>query len=121
MNVDGNELANIDMRKYRYKNVTKKFHIVGKISKLQDPEQGLTQTFLSSGPQDHQLRESGGPTIFLGVLRIKSRHTNSYAYIIKKWVGKKIIIWRFIASLILILHSYHFDTNWSRFGNHFLV
>ena len=49
--------------------------------------QGLTQTFLSSGPQDHQLRESGGPTIFLVVLRIKSRHTNSYAYIIKKWVG----------------------------------
>ena len=46
--------------------------------------QGLTQTFLSSGPQDHQLRESGGPTIFLVVLRIKSRHTNSYAYIIKK-------------------------------------
>ena len=38
--------------------------------------QGLTQTFLS--------RESGGPTIFLVVLRIKSRHTNSYAYIIKK-------------------------------------
>ena len=38
MNVDGNELANIDMREYRYKNVTKKFHIVGKISKLQDPE-----------------------------------------------------------------------------------
>ena len=45
--------------------------------------QGLTQTFLSSGPQDHQLRESGGPTIFLVVLRIKSRHTNSYAYIMK--------------------------------------
>ena len=42
-------------------------------------DQGLTQTFLSSGPQDHQLRESGGPTIFLVVLRIKSRHTNSYA------------------------------------------
>ena len=49
--------------------------------------QGLTQTFLSSGPQDHQLRESGGPTIILVVLRIKSRHTNSYAYIIKKWVS----------------------------------
>ena len=49
--------------------------------------QGLTQTFLSSGPQDHQLRESGGPTIFLVVLRIKSQHTNSYAYIIKKWVS----------------------------------
>ena len=47
-------------------------------------DQGLTQTFLSSGPQDHQLRKSGGPTIFLVVLRIKSRHTNSYAYIIKK-------------------------------------
>ena len=46
--------------------------------------QGLTQTFLSSGPQDHQLRESGGPTIFLVVLRLKSRHTNSYAYVIKK-------------------------------------
>ena len=25
------------------------------------PLQGLIQTFLSSGPQDHQLRESGGP------------------------------------------------------------
>ena len=30
--------------------------------------QGLTQTFMSSGPQDHQLRGSGGPTIFLVVL-----------------------------------------------------
>ena len=30
--------------------------------------QGLTQTFLSSGPQDHQLRGSGGLTIFLVVL-----------------------------------------------------
>ena len=46
--------------------------------------QGLTQTFFNSGPQDHQLRESGGPTIFLVVLRIKSRHTNSYVHIIKK-------------------------------------
>ena len=26
-------------------------------------KQGLTQNFLSGGPQDHQLRESGGPTI----------------------------------------------------------
>ena len=26
--------------------------------------QGLTQTFMSSGPQDHQLRGSGDPTIF---------------------------------------------------------
>ena len=26
--------------------------------------QGSTQTFMSSGPQDHQLRGSGGPTIF---------------------------------------------------------
>ena len=50
----------------------------------QGGQQGLTQTFLGSGPQDHQLRESGGPTIFLVVLRIKSLHTNSYAYIIKK-------------------------------------
>ena len=50
-------------------------------------DQGLTQTFLSSGSQDHQLRESGGPTFFLVVLRIKSRHTNSYAYITKKWVS----------------------------------
>ena len=31
-------------------------------------QQGLTQTFMSSGPQDHQLRGSGGPTIFLVVL-----------------------------------------------------
>ena len=31
--------------------------------------QGLTQTFMSSGPQDHQLRGSGGPTIFLVVLK----------------------------------------------------
>ena len=30
--------------------------------------QGLKQTFMSSGPQDHQLRGSGGPTIFLVVL-----------------------------------------------------
>ena len=30
--------------------------------------QGLTQNFMSSGPQDHQLRGSGGPTIFLVVL-----------------------------------------------------
>ena len=30
--------------------------------------QGLTQTFMSSGPWDHQLRGSGGPTIFLVVL-----------------------------------------------------
>ena len=30
--------------------------------------QGLTQTFMRSGPQDHQLRGSGGPTIFLVVL-----------------------------------------------------
>ena len=30
--------------------------------------QGLTQTFMSSGPQDHQLRGSGCPTIFLVVL-----------------------------------------------------
>ena len=30
--------------------------------------QGLTQTFMSSGPQDHKLRGSGGPTIFLVVL-----------------------------------------------------
>ena len=30
------------------------FHSIG---------QGLTQTFMSSGPQDHQLRRSGGPTI----------------------------------------------------------
>ena len=30
--------------------------------------QGLTQTFMSSGPQDHQLRGSGGSTIFLVVL-----------------------------------------------------
>ena len=37
-------------------------------------KQGLTQTFLGSGPQDHQLRESGGPTIFLVVLRIVSAH-----------------------------------------------
>ena len=29
---------------------------------------GLTQIFMSSGPQDHQLRGSGGPTIFLVVL-----------------------------------------------------
>ena len=33
-----------------------------------NPGQGLTQTFMSSGPQDHQLRRSGGPTIFLVVL-----------------------------------------------------
>ena len=33
-----------------------------------DANQGLTQTFMSSGPQDHQLRESGGPTIFLVIL-----------------------------------------------------
>ena len=32
------------------------------------PPQGLTQTFMSSGPQDHQLRGSSGPTIFLVVL-----------------------------------------------------
>ena len=31
-------------------------------------QQGLTQTFMSSGPQDHQLRGSGGPTIFSVVL-----------------------------------------------------
>ena len=30
--------------------------------------QGLTQTFMSSGPKDHQLRGSGGPTILLVVL-----------------------------------------------------
>ena len=30
--------------------------------------QGLTQTILSSSPHDHQLRGSGGPTIFLVVL-----------------------------------------------------
>ena len=30
--------------------------------------QGLTQTFMSSGPQDHYLRGSGGPTNFLVVL-----------------------------------------------------
>ena len=30
--------------------------------------QGLTQTFMSSGRQDHHLRGSGGPTIFLVVL-----------------------------------------------------
>ena len=30
--------------------------------------QGLTQTFMSSGQQDHQLRGPGGPTIFLVVL-----------------------------------------------------
>ena len=30
--------------------------------------QGLTQTFMSSGLQDHQLRKSGGPTIFLVIL-----------------------------------------------------
>ena len=29
-----------------------------------DSTQGLTQTFMRSGPQDHQLRGSGGPTIF---------------------------------------------------------
>ena len=33
-----------------------------------DTNQGLTQTFMSSGPQDHQLRGSGGPTICLVVL-----------------------------------------------------
>ena len=33
----------------------------------QAPVQGLTQTYMSSGPQDHQLRGSGGPTIFLVV------------------------------------------------------
>ena len=31
-------------------------------------DQGLTQTFMSPGPQDHQLRGSGGPIIFLVVL-----------------------------------------------------
>ena len=35
---------------------------------LSVPYQGLTQTFMSSGPQDHQLRESCGPTSFLVVL-----------------------------------------------------
>ena len=35
---------------------------------LQPPLQGFTQTFMSSGPQDNQLRGSGGPTIFLVVL-----------------------------------------------------
>ena len=42
------------------------------LMKFGDNHQGLTQTFLGSGPQDHQLSESGGPTIFLVVLRIKS-------------------------------------------------
>ena len=68
---------------YCYLNFTNQSNVVDVV----DHNQGLTQTFSGSGPQDHQLRESGGPTIFLVVLRIKSRHTNSYAYIIKKWVS----------------------------------
>ena len=35
-------------------------------------KQGLTKTFMSCGPQVHQLRGSGGPTIFLGVLKTKT-------------------------------------------------
>ena len=35
---------------------------------LSRDNQGSTQTFMSSGPQDHQLRGSGGSTIFLVVL-----------------------------------------------------
>ena len=42
--------------------------------------QGLTQTFMSSGPQDHQLRRSGGPTIFLVVLT-----TTNVTYTWKTW------------------------------------
>ena len=41
--------------------------IAGNMSIL-NTDQGLTQTFMSSGPQAHQLRASGGPTIFLVVL-----------------------------------------------------
>ena len=38
------------------------------VQALESESQGLTQTFMSSGPQDHQLRGSGGPTIFVVVL-----------------------------------------------------
>ena len=47
------------------------FHSIG---------QGLTQTFMSSGPQDYQLRRSGGPTIFLVVLT-----TTNVTFTWKSW------------------------------------
>ena len=49
--------------------------------------QGLTQTFMSSGPQDHQLRESGGPAIFLVVLKITTTLVNLETNLMASVIG----------------------------------
>ena len=49
-------------------------------------EQGLTQTFMSSGPQDHQLRGYGGPKFFLVVTTLLKFVTLAMCFHINNFV-----------------------------------